>query len=81
MTLEKIEEVDKIEVLADGQIQVRQSTIITEDGKELSRTFHRHVLAPGDDVENEDARVQAIAMTLWTDEVIEAYRARALHKE
>ena len=75
--IEKIEDVDKIEVLSDGQIQIRVATIIKEDGVELTRTFSRHVVAPGADIENEDVRVQAIAYTLWTDEVIEAYKEQA----
>ena len=49
MALAKTTTVDKIEVLEMGQLQVRRATIISEDGVELSRTFHRHVLEPGAD--------------------------------
>jgi hypothetical protein len=67
--------VDKIELIENNSIQVRTATIIEKDGTELTRTFHRHVLSPGDDVSAEDPKVQAIANTIWTEEVIEAYQA------
>ena len=74
--------VDKIEVLEMGQVQVRTATVIKEDGAELNRNFHRHVLQPrtksgdtwGDtDISGEDARVQAIANATWTEDVKSAY--------
>jgi len=67
--------VDRIEVLPDGQIQVREATVIYEDGEELTRTFHRHVVHPGMDTVNEDARVKAVAGVLHTPEVVGKYRA------
>ena len=75
--------VDKIEVLEMGQVQVRTATKIMEDGNELNRSFHRHVVVPsvkngdtwGDtDISSEDARVQAICTATWTDEVKTAYQ-------
>jgi len=63
------------EVLADGQIQVRTDTIIERDGVEISRTFHRHVVAPGDNVSGEDASVQTVANAVHTEDVIAAYIA------
>jgi hypothetical protein len=66
---------DKVELTEVNIIQVRTATIIERDGTEISRTFHRHVVAPGDDVSNENPRVQAIANAIWTDEVIAAYQA------
>ena len=65
--------VDKIEVLESNSIQVRTANIIDKDGVEISRTFHRHVLAPGDDVSLEDVKVQSIANAIWTQEIIEEY--------
>jgi hypothetical protein len=59
-----------MEVLQDAQIQVRTATIVAEDGVELSRSFHRHVLEPGDDTTGEDDRVTAVAAAAWTPEVI-----------
>ena len=57
------------------QIEVRTATIIQKDGVELTRTHHRHTKAPGEDISNEDAKVQAIANAIWTAEVIAAYQA------
>lgn len=70
---------DKIEVINQGDwsmVQVRTATIISEDGTEISRTFHRHVLAPDADLTAEDADVQAIAGQVFTDAVKAAYAAR-----
>lgn len=70
---------DKIEVLslAAGYpvVQVRTATIIAEDGVEISRTFHRHVLVPDADLSAEDADVAAIAGSVFTDEAKAAYAA------
>ena len=63
------------EVLADGQIQVRTDTVIERDGVEVSRSYHRHVVVPGQDVSGEDASVQVVANAVHTDAVIAAYIA------
>lgn len=73
--LEKIVSVDLIEVVENGCIQVRTKTAILEDGKAISSQFHRHVVVPGADVSAEDAKVQAIAASIHTLEVIAAYEA------
>lgn len=73
--LEKIQIVDRIEVVESGVVQVRVCTRIMEDGKQISGNFHRHVVAPGDDYSKEDARVQAICAATHTAEVIAAYQA------
>jgi hypothetical protein len=67
--------VDLVELIESNHIQVRTANIIERDGVEITRTFHRHVLSPGDDVTNEDPKVQAIANAVWTEEVISAYQA------
>ena len=67
--------IDKVELVENNSIQVRTATIIERDGTEISRTFHRHVVHPGEDVSNEDPKIQAIANAIWTEEVIAAYRA------
>ena len=67
--------VDLVELVQSNHIQVRTANIIEKDGTEIARTFHRHVLAPGVDVTNEDPKVQAIANAVWTEEVIAAYQA------
>ena len=73
--LEKVEIVDRIEVIENGCVQVRTKTAIMEDGKQISGTFHRHVIAPGDDYTGESARVQAICASTHTAEVIAEYQA------
>jgi hypothetical protein len=75
MSLKKVSVVDKIEVLENGCVQVRTKTAILEDGEQISGTFHRHVVAPGDDYSGEDARVKAICVATHTPEVIAAYKA------
>jgi len=75
MALEKQVTVDRIEVLENGCVQVRTRTSVFEDGVQISGTFHRHVVAPGDDYIGEDARVQAICAATHTADVIEAYKA------
>lgn len=75
MALEKLEVVDRIEVLESGLIQVRTATKIMEDGKQISATFHRHVIAPGDDYSAEAERVKAICAATHTQDVIAAYKA------
>jgi hypothetical protein len=73
--LEKIVIVDRIEVVENGCVQVRTKTAIKEGGVEISNKFHRHVVVPGDDYSNEDARVQAICAATHTAGVIAAYQA------
>jgi hypothetical protein len=73
--LEKIVNVDLIEVVENGCIQVRTKTAIKEDGVEISSKFHRHVVVPGDDYSGEDSRVQAICAVIHNADVISAYQA------
>ncbi len=81
MALTKETVVDKIEVLEKGQVQVRTATRVLEDGAVLSSSFHRHVLAPGDDLSEQDAKVAAIATATWTPEVVTAYEAMIAAQE
>ena len=83
MAITKTTTADKIETLEDGQVQVRTATVIKEDGTELTRTFHRHVLTPstktGDtwgttDISSEETRVQAICNAVWTDAIKLAWK-------
>ena len=67
--------IDLIQIEQNNSILIRTDTIIEKDGIEIAKTYHRHVVAPGEDVTNEDTRVQAIANAIWTDEVIAAYQA------
>jgi len=67
--------IDSIDVLLDGQIQVRRADRIFRDGVEVSHTFHRHVVSPGDDLALEDPRVAEIGTVVHTAEVIAAFKA------
>ena len=64
MALEKQITIDKIEVVGDV-VQVRQATIILEDGAELSKSYHRWCLNKGDDISEQDAKVQAVCNAVW----------------
>ncbi len=81
MALSEIIKIDQIEIVETGSIQIRTATIIEKDGVEISRTFHRHVVHPNEDISKEDDKVQAIAKVVWTDEVIEAYKKLIEKKE
>lgn len=76
MALSKEVVIDKIEVVENGIIQVRQATRIVEDGVQLSQSYHRWSLTPGQDVSDQPANVQAICAAAWTSEVIAAYQAQ-----
>jgi hypothetical protein len=67
--------IGQVEVVANNCVQVRQDTIIKDGDVEISRTYHRHVLAPGDNLDNQDPKVRAIAEAVWTPEIIAAYQA------
>ena len=75
--LEKVNVVDRIEVLENGTVQVRTKTAIMEGGVQISGSFHRHVVSPGDDYSKQDARVQAICKATHTAAVVTAYKAAA----
>ena len=75
MSLEKVIKIDQIEIVGDYKsIQVRQATVVTDDGVELSRSFHRHVLNCDADISGEDAEVQAVCNAVWTDDLKAAYQ-------
>jgi hypothetical protein len=75
--LEKVIIVDRIEVIENGCIQVRTKTAILEDGKQISGSFHRHVIAPGNDYSKQDDRVKAICVATHTAAVVSAYQVAA----
>jgi hypothetical protein len=76
MALSEAKVIDKIEVLENGYLQVREVTRIIKDGSEIAHTYHRWAFAPGSDVSEMPANVQAIAAVAWTPEVISAYEAQ-----
>jgi len=66
---------DKIEIVGEFKnVQVRTATVIKEDGVELNRSFHRHVVNCLDDISGESAEVQAICNAVWTDELRASYQ-------
>jgi hypothetical protein len=76
MALTKEQAIDKIEIMENGILQVRQVTRILEDGNQLSSSYHRWSFIPGSDVSDQPGNVQAIAAAVWTEEVIAAYQAQ-----
>jgi|TARA_A100000172_G_scaffold58661_1_gene38334 hypothetical protein len=79
MAITKEAEIAKIEVVGEYKaIQIATDTVIKEDGTEISRSRHRHVVHPDQDISGEDAEVQAVANAVWTDSVKAAWKT---HKE
>ena len=74
MALEKVVEVDQIEVKGEYSIQVRQATKVLDDGKQIGGvSYHRHVVHPNSDWSNDDPKVKKIADSLFDADCIEAY--------
>ena len=74
MALEKVVEVDQIEVKGEFSIQVRTATKVMDDGSQIGSTsYHRHVVHPDSILEGQDARVKKIAEALWGDAEKEAW--------
>ena len=88
MAITKTLENDKIEVVNKWNVQVRTASVIKEDGKELARSFHRHIVQPGTldasdnlvdtNISGEDADVQAICNAAWTDQVKADFKAHLI---
>lgn len=76
MSLSEQVVIDKIEVVENGTLQVRQATRIIKDGEQIAQSYHRWAFAPGSDVSGMPSNVQAVAATVWTPEVISAYEAQ-----
>jgi hypothetical protein len=76
MSLTKTTSVDQIAVTENGIVLYREATRIMEDGNEISKTFHRTSMTPGQDLTNVPANVAAICNAAWTQEVIDAYNAQ-----
>jgi hypothetical protein len=75
MALTEKVEIDKIEVVEQWNIQVRQATTIEKDGVQIARNFHRWVLTPDSDISTQEQKVKDICNAAWTPEVIAAYNA------
>ena len=89
MAITKEIKIGSTEVVGDYKaVQVRTDTIIKEDGKQLSKTYHRHVLHPGTldgsdnlvdtDISGEDASVQAICNSVWTTDIKNSWKAKLI---
>jgi len=74
--LTKQVKIDQITVTENGIVLYREATSILEDGVELSKTYHRSSLTPGQDISAVPANVQAICAVAWTPEVVAAYQAQ-----
>ena len=89
MAITKTTEIGQMEVVGEYKhVQVRTDTVIKEDGTELSRTYHRHVLTPGKlndsdnlvdtDISSEDSAVQSVCNAVWTDAVKNAWKSKLI---
>ena len=82
MAITKETQIGKIEVVGKYKsVQVRTDTVVMEDGEELSRKYHRHVLMPDAVITSENAEVQAVCNAVWTDEVKAAYETFKANQE
>lgn len=80
MALTKTITIDKIEIVGEYKhIQIREANIIQEDGIELTRSFSRYVLTPGQDISNQTLEIQSIASAIWTEDLIERYNQSVLN--
>ena len=75
MSITKTTTIDQITVTENGVILYREATSFMEDGKQLSQTYHRSSLTPGQDLTGVPANVVAHCNTAWTTDVVAAYQA------
>jgi len=80
MSLTKSTAVDQITVTENGIILYREATRIMEDGVQLSQTYHRSSLTPGQDLTGVPANVVAHCNTAWTADVVAAYQAAQIER-
>ena len=69
-----------ITILEDGQLQVRRSRQIWDDGSMIAEQYHRHVLEPGQDPSQEDVRVRQVCSAIWTPQVIADFAAEKMRR-
>ena len=80
MSLTKSTVIDQITVCENGIILYREATRIMEDDNQISQTYHRSSLTPGQDLTGVPANVVAICNAAWTVDVIAAYQAAQAKK-
>lgn len=73
--MEKIVQIDSVEVVQNGHVQIRVKTRVAENGKDVAQSLRRYVLVPGQDISDQPEHVQAICNAAWTPEIIAAYQA------
>ena len=82
MAITKETQIGKIEVIGKYKsVQVRTDTVVMEDGEELSRKYHRHVLHSDADISAEHSEVQAVCNAVWTQDVKDAYATFLANQE
>ena len=82
MAINKETQIGKIEVVGKYKsVKVRTDTVVMEDGEELSRKYHRHVLHPDADITNEHSEVQAVCNAVWTQDVKDAWTTFKANQE
>lgn len=82
MSLTKQTITDKVEVVGQfNHVQVREAIQVLEDGNVISQSYHRYVIAPGDDYSTKDAKVQGICAAVHTQDVIDAYQTHIASQE
>lgn len=65
MALTERKVIDLIEILETGHLQIREANLVERDGVVIARTFHRYVIAPGEDVSDKEQKIQDIAAAAW----------------
>lgn len=68
------EVIDNITILEDGKLQIRKATKVLKDGVEIAKSYHRHIVVPGEELTGQHSRVAAVARSIWTPEVIAEFR-------
>ena len=76
MSLSETVAIDRIELLLDGVVQVREATTITKDGEFFARKYRRWMLTPGTDLAGQPANVVAQCQAAWTPEVVSNWQAQ-----
>jgi len=76
MSFSEAVEIDRIEIISNGVVQVREATTITKDGEFIARKFRRWALSPGADLTGQPANVVAQCQAAWTPEIISAWQAQ-----
>lgn len=75
MALSKQTIFDAITIRSTGHIEIRMATVVTDDGEEMGRKFHRRLITPGDDVTGEPQKIQQLTQLFWTQAMITAAQA------